>query len=49
MLWRLLNKDKNNRNRITIEVCHSEPGAWKPATFDTSVCPQFLSCRSDHV
>lgn len=49
MLWRLLNKNRNDRNRITIEVCHSEPGAWKPAAFDTSDCPQFSKSISYHI
>lgn len=49
MLWRLLNKDRDDRNRITIEVCHSEPGAWKPASFETSDCPQFPKSISYHV
>lgn len=49
MLWRLINKRKRSRSDIVIEVCHSEPGAWKPASFSTSPCPLFSSRASYHI
>ena len=49
MLWRLLNKPKDDRKSVVIEICHSEPGAWKPASFMTSDCPQFSSSVSYHI
>lgn len=30
-------------------MCHSEPGAWKPADYATSECPQFSSEAAYHV
>lgn len=30
-------------------MCHSEPGAWKPADYATSDCPQFSSEEAYHV
>jgi len=26
-------------NRVIVVVCHSEPGAWRPAKYSTSACP----------
>ena len=49
VLWRLINKRKRSRGDIVIEVCHSEPGAWKPASFSTSPCPLFPSHSSYHI
>ncbi|KAK8806472.1 hypothetical protein WA538_003568 [Blastocystis sp. DL] len=49
VLWRLINKRKRSHGDIVIEVCHSEPGAWKPASFSTSPCPLFSSRHSYHI
>lgn len=38
-IWDLLNKGVQNRKKTVIEVCHSEPGAWYPASYQTSKCP----------
>lgn len=34
---------KNSKKKVhplrTITVCHSEPGAWQPALYSTTICP----------
>ena len=32
----------------TVVVCHSEPGAWVPARYDTTVCPPAGACVRAH-
>ena len=48
-MWKLINKRKRDRSSVVIEICHSEPGAWKPASFSTSDCPLFSHKRSYHI
>lgn len=49
MVWELINKSRRNKSDIVIEVCHSEPGAWKPASYSTTDCPIFSKRRSYHI